>query len=78
MENLVLVVLRRTVEELETEIQLLTAGQRAIFDIRGGKIVDSSQETLSQKRVYRDRLSEFISKLEADDAQMPQKARSAP
>ena len=68
MENLVLVVLKRMVEELETEIQLLTTGRRAISDIRDGKIVDTSQVTLSAKRVYRDRLSEFISKLEADDA----------
>jgi hypothetical protein len=66
-----LVVLKRTVEELETEIKLLTAGQRAISDIRDGKIVDTSQETLLHKRVYRDRLSEFISKLEAVDAPRP-------
>ena len=71
MENLVLVVLKRAVEELETEIQLLTTGRRAICDIRDGKIVDTSQELLSQKRVYRDRLSEFVSKLEAGDASRP-------
>ena len=71
MENLVLVVLKRAVEELENEIQLLTTGRRAISDIREGKIVDASQETLLHKRVYRDRLREFISKLEADDAPRP-------
>jgi hypothetical protein len=71
LADLVLVVLKRTVEELETEIQLLATGRRAIFDVREGKIVDTSQETLSQKRVYRDRLSEFISKLEADDIPRP-------
>jgi hypothetical protein len=65
MEALVLDVLKRVVEELETEIRLLAAGQRAILDVSGGKIVDTSRETLSQKRVYKERLSGLISQLEA-------------
>ena len=58
-------VLKRTVEELEVEIQLLAAGRRSISDIKDGRIVDASRETLVQKRVFRDRISELISKLEA-------------
>jgi hypothetical protein len=65
LEDLVLNVLKRTVEELEVEIQLLAAGRRSISDIKDGRIVDASRETLVQKRVFRDRISELISKLEA-------------
>ena len=68
LEDLVFEVLKRMVEELDTEIQLLAAGRRAISDVKDGKIVDTSQETLFQKRIYRERLSEFISKLEAPEA----------
>ena len=65
MEALVLDVLKRVVEELETEIRLLATGQKAILDISDGRIVDTSRETLSQKRVYKERLSGLISQLEA-------------
>jgi hypothetical protein len=58
-------VLKRVVEELETEIHLLTTGRRMISEVQDGKILDASQETLSQKRVYKERISELISKLEA-------------
>jgi hypothetical protein len=68
LQDLVLSVLERAVEELESEIRLLAAGQRAISDVRDGRIVDVSQETLLQKRVYRDRLSKLIEKLEGVDA----------
>jgi hypothetical protein len=65
LEDLVLNVLKRTVEELEAEIQLLAAGRRSISDIKDGRIVDASRDTLVQKRVFRDRISELLSRLEA-------------
>jgi hypothetical protein len=65
LDDLILSVLKRAVEELDAEIQLLTTGRRAISDIKDGRIVDASRETLSLKRVFRDRLSDLISKLEA-------------
>jgi hypothetical protein len=68
LEDQVLSVLKRVVEELDAEIQLLATGRRAVSDIRDGKIVDTSPETLSQKQVFRGRLSELISKLEAAGA----------
>jgi hypothetical protein len=60
-----LTVLKRTVEELAAEIELLAAGRRSISDIKDGKIVDVSQEMLIERKVFRDRISKLISKLEA-------------
>ena len=68
LETLVLDVLKRVIEELETEIQLLETGNRAIADIKAGRIVDASREALSEKRVHRDRVSELVSRLEAANA----------
>ena len=68
METLVLDVLKRVIEELGTEIQLLETGNRAIADIKAGRIVDASREALSEKRVHRDRVSELVSRLEAANA----------
>jgi hypothetical protein len=65
LEDLVLNVLKRTVEELEAEIQLLAAGKRSISDIKDGRIVDVSRDVLLQNEVFRDRISELISKLTA-------------
>jgi hypothetical protein len=60
-------VLKRVIEELDAEILSLASGTRAIFDVKGGKIVVTSQETLLEKRVFKDRLSELISRIEAAD-----------
>ena len=68
METLVLDVLKRVIEELGTEIQLLETGNRAVADIKAGRIVDVSRETLLEKRVHRDRLSELVTRLAAADA----------
>ena len=65
MEDLVLDVLKRVVEELETEIHLLASGHRMIAEITDGRIVDASREALSQKRVYKERISDLISQIEA-------------
>ena len=67
MEDQILSVLKRVVEELDAEILSLASGRRAIFDVKGGKIVVTSQETLLEKQVFKDRLSELISRLEAAD-----------
>jgi hypothetical protein len=65
MERLMLEAVKRMIEEFETEIHLLSTGRRMISEIRDGKIVDASNEILVQKRVFRDRLSELISKFDA-------------
>jgi hypothetical protein len=64
LDDLTLTVLKRTVEELEGEIELLAAGRRSISDIKDGRIVDVSREMLMEKKVFRDRISALISKLE--------------
>jgi hypothetical protein len=63
LERLALEAIKRMVEELETEIQLLATGRRMICEINDGKIVDASREALIQKEVFRDRLSDLVSKL---------------
>ena len=65
MERLTVEAVKRTIEEFGNEIHLLSAGRWMISEIREGKIVDVSNEILVQKRVFRDRLSELISKLDA-------------
>jgi hypothetical protein len=55
------------VEELEIEVQFLTTGRRMICEIKDGKIVDATYETLVQKKVSWERLSDLISKLQATD-----------
>jgi len=65
LESLALEAVKRMVEELGDEIQLLATGRRMICEIKDGKIVDASHETLVQKKVYRERLSDLISKLQA-------------
>jgi len=67
LEDQILSVLKRVVEELDAEILSLASGRRAIFDVKSGKIVVTSQETLLEKQVFKDRLSELISRLEAAD-----------
>ena len=69
-EDFVLSILKRAVEEMETEIQLLATRRRAIIDVNDGKLVDASQETLLLKRVYRDRLSELVTRLESPSASL--------
>jgi hypothetical protein len=65
LESLALEAVKRMVEELEIEIQFLAAGRRTICEIKDGKIVDVTLETLVQKKVFRERLSDLISKLQA-------------
>jgi hypothetical protein len=65
LESLALEAVKRMVEELEIEIQFLATGRRIICEIKDGKIVDSTYETLVQKKVFRERLSDLISKLQA-------------
>jgi hypothetical protein len=65
LESLALEAVRRMVEELEIEIQFLATGRRMICEIKEGKIVDVSHETLVEKKVFRERLSGLISKLQA-------------
>jgi hypothetical protein len=67
LEDQILSVLKRVVEELDAEILSLASGRRAILDVKGGKIVVTSQETLLEKQVFKDRISELISRLEAAD-----------
>lgn len=63
MDGIAMEGLKRAVEELQAEVQLLESGRRAILDIRGGRIIDVSRDVLSEKQVYAKRLSELISKL---------------
>jgi hypothetical protein len=65
LESLALEAIKRMVEELEIEVQLLAAGRRMICEIKDGKIVDATYETLVQKKVFWERLSDLISKLQA-------------
>jgi hypothetical protein len=65
LESLALEAVRRMVEELEIEIQFLATGRRMTCEIKDGKIVDVSHETLVEKKVFRERLSDLISKLQA-------------
>jgi hypothetical protein len=57
-------VLKRAIEELDAEVQLLDTGRRMICDIDGGRIADVSKDMLVQKRVFRERLAGLISELE--------------
>jgi hypothetical protein len=57
--------LKRAAQELELEIQLLGSGQRAILDIKDGKILEVSRDVLLEKRVHGERLSGLVAKLEA-------------
>jgi hypothetical protein len=65
LESLALEAIKRMVEELEIEVQLLGTGRRMICEIKDGKIVDATYETLVQKKVFWERLSGLISKLQA-------------
>ena len=65
MESLALEAIKRMVEELGIEVQLLATGRRMICEIKDGKIVDATYETLMQKKVFWERLSDLISKLQA-------------
>lgn len=65
MESLALEAIKRMVEELGIEVQLLATGRRMICEIKDGKIGDATYETLVQKKVFWERLSDLISKLQA-------------
>ena len=67
MESLALEAIKRMVEELEIDIQFLATGRRMICEIKDAKIIDATYETLVQKKVFWERLSDLISKLRAPD-----------